>query len=81
MNEPTTLTGHFRLFLAEPPAISPERLAAELAIDPAKLHKIIHYQQEIPKHRWGDFKRIMAKYGYAVALGAFSEGLHQPPPL
>jgi hypothetical protein len=81
MNELITLTDHFRQFLAERPAISPERLAVELGIDPANLHKTIHRQREIPKHRRGDFMRLMAKYGYAVQLGHPIVRLQPPLPV
>ncbi len=64
MNATLTLTDHFRQFLAERPAISPERLAVELGMDPANLHKIIHHRRDIPRHRRGDFSRAMCKYGY-----------------
>ncbi|MBI1226495.1 MAG: hypothetical protein GC192_14775 [Bacteroidetes bacterium] len=64
MNEPTTLTEHFRKFLAERPAISPDRLADELGFDRANLQKIIQGSRSIPQPRRGDFSRIMRKYGY-----------------
>ena len=63
MNE-LTLTDHFRLFLAERPAISPDRLAVELAIDRANLQKIILGKRQIPQHKRGDFRHLMLRYGY-----------------
>jgi hypothetical protein len=65
MNTTLTITDHFRIFLSKRPAVSPERLAVELGIDPANLHKIIHHSREIPKNRRGDFWYMMLRYGYS----------------
>lgn len=58
------LTNHFRIFLTERPAISPDRLARELDYDRTNLQKIIIGKRNIPRARRGDFKEIMMKYGY-----------------
>jgi len=59
-----TPTDYFRHFLSERPAISPDRLAAELSIDRTNLRKIIKGKRKIPNPRRGDFYRLMKKYGY-----------------
>lgn len=61
-----TLTDHFRHFLAQRPAISPNRLAGELSMHRANLQKIIDGQREIPQARRGAFLGLMLKYGYPV---------------
>ncbi|MBI1225698.1 MAG: hypothetical protein GC192_10725 [Bacteroidetes bacterium] len=64
MDEPLTYTEHFRQFLAERPAISPNRLADELGFDKANLQKIMQGERNIPQPKRGDFRHIMLKYGY-----------------
>jgi len=59
-----TLTDYFRHFLSERPAISPDRLAAELSIDQTNSQKIITGKRKVPNPRRGDFYRLMQKYGY-----------------
>ena len=60
------ISNHFRNFLEERPAISPNRLAKELDFDKTNLQKIIVGLRNIPKKRRGDFVQIMKKYGYDV---------------
>lgn len=63
---PTTISDHFRFFLNIRPAISPDRLAKELAINRSNLQKIINGSRQIPKLRSYDFIYIMSRYGYAI---------------
>ena len=58
------LTLQFKAFLAERPAISPDKLAAELGCNRTNLQKIIIGKRNIPSARRGDFLRIMLKYGF-----------------
>ena len=63
--EPITTSDHFRFFLTIRPAISPDRLAKEIDLNRSNLQKIISGDRQIPKHRKGDFVRVMNKYGYS----------------
>ena len=58
------LTNHFRKFLEERPAISPNRLAKELDFDKTNLQKIIIGLRNIPKAKRGKFVAMMKKYGF-----------------
>lgn len=64
MDELLTLTDHFRYFLETRTSICPNRLAKELKVDPANLHKILKGFRCIPQFRRGDFVRLMEQYGH-----------------
>ena len=66
--KPITTSDHFRFFLTIRPAISPDRLAKEININRSNLKKVINGNRQIPRHRKGDFIRIMNKYGYSELI-------------